>query len=51
MTPEEGGLEITDAYAFSFDIDGVLIKRGEVIPKAKDAVKMLNGANEYNIKL
>ena len=50
MTPEEGGLETTDAYAFSFDIDGVLIK-GEVIPEAKDAMKMLNGAKEYNIKV
>lgn len=26
MTPEEGGLETTDAYAFAFDIDGVLIR-------------------------
>ena len=42
MTPEEGSLETTDAYAFSFDIDGVLIKE-EVIPEAKDAMKMLNG--------
>jgi ribonucleotide monophosphatase NagD (HAD superfamily) len=49
MTPEEGGLETTNVYAFSFDIDGVLIK-GEVIPEAKDA-KMLNGAKEYNIKV
>jgi hypothetical protein len=51
MTPEEGGLETTDTYAFAFDIDGVLIKGGEVIPEAKEAMKMLNGANEYNIKV
>ena len=51
MTPEEGGVETTDAYAFAFDIDGVLIKGGEVIPEAKEAMKMLNGANEYNIKV
>ena len=50
-TPKEGGLETTDAYAFAFDIDGVLIKGGEVIPEAKEAMKMLNGVNEYNIKL
>ena len=50
-TPKEGGLETTDAYAFAFDIDGVLIKGGEVIPEAKEAMKMLNGANEYNIKV
>jgi hypothetical protein len=51
ITPEEGGLETTDAYAFAFDIDGVLIKGGEVILEAKEAMKMLNGANEYNIKV
>ena len=50
-TPEEGGLETTDAYAFAFDIDGVLIKGGEVILEAKEGMKMLNGANEYNIKV
>jgi hypothetical protein len=50
-TPKEDGLETTDAYAFAFDIDGVLIKGGEVIPEAKEAMKMLNGANEYNIKV
>jgi hypothetical protein len=50
-TPEEGGLKTTDAYAFAFDIDGVLIKGGEVIPDAIEAMKMLNGDNEYNIKV
>ena len=50
MTPKESGLETTDAYAFSFDIDSVLIK-GEDILEAKDAMMMLNGGNEYNIKV
>jgi len=50
-TPEEGVLETTDAYAFAFDIDGVLIKGGEVIPEAIQAMKMLNGDNEYDIKV
>ena len=50
-TPKEGGVETTGAYAFAFDIDGVLIKGGEVIPEAKEAMKILNGANEYNIKV
>jgi hypothetical protein len=50
-TPEEGGLKTTDAYAFAFDIDGVLIRGGEVIPEAIQAIKMLNGDNEYNIKV
>lgn len=48
---EEGGLRTTDAYAFAFDIDGVLIRGGEVIPEAIEAMKMLNGENEYNIKV
>ena len=50
-TPEEGALETTDQYAFAFDIDGVLIKGGEVIPEAIEAMRMLNGQNEYNIKV
>ena len=50
-TPEDGGLKTTDAYAFAFDIDGVLIRGGQVIPKAIEAMKMLNGDNEYNIKV
>ena len=50
-TPEEGALETTDRYAFAFDIDGVLIKGGDVIPEAIDAMKMLNGQNEYNTKV
>lgn len=50
-TPEEGTLKTTGAYAFAFDIDGVLIKGGEVIPEAIQAMKMLNGDNEYDIKV
>ncbi len=52
-TPEEpeGVRQTTDAYAFAFDIDGVLIKGGEVIPEAVEAMKVLNGHNDYNIKV
>lgn len=50
-TPEEGGLKTTDKYAYAFDIDGVLIKGGNVIPEAIDAMKVLNGENEYGIKV
>lgn len=51
-TPEgESGLKTTDKYAFAFDIDGVLIKGGDVIPEAIEAMKVLNGANDYNIKV
>lgn len=52
-TPEE--LEepstTTDKYAFAFDIDGVLIRGGEPIPEAVEAMKVLNGENAYGIKV
>ena len=50
-TPEPGQLPTTDNYAYAFDIDGVLIRGGEVIPEAIEAIKMLNGHNQYNIKV
>merc|ERR1711939_613396 len=50
-TPEEGETRTTDRYAYAFDINGVLIKGGEVIPEAIEAMKVLNGENEYNIKV
>ncbi|KAI1607823.1 HAD-like domain-containing protein [Exophiala viscosa] len=50
-TPDESGSTTTDKYAFAFDIDGVLIKGGEVIPAAIEAMKVLNGENEYGIKV
>ena len=42
---------VTDKYAFAFDIDGVLIRGGQVIPEAIEAMKALNGNNEYGIKV
>ncbi|EXJ81641.1 hypothetical protein A1O1_07706 [Capronia coronata CBS 617.96] len=50
-TPDDSGLRTTDKYAFAFDIDGVLIRGGEVIPEAIEAMKVLNGQNEYGIKV
>ena len=41
----------TDTYAFAFDIDGVLIRGGRPIPEAIEAMKVLNGQNEYGIKV
>ena len=41
----------TDAYAFAFDIDGVLIRGGEPIPGAIEAMKVLNGENQYGVKM
>ena len=50
-TPVEGTQPITDRFAFAFDIDGVLIRGGKVIPAAIQAMKLLNGQNTYNIKV
>jgi hypothetical protein len=50
-TPDESSLTTTDKYAFAFDIDGVLIKGGKVIPEAIEAMKVLNGENQYGIKV
>lgn len=41
----------TDTYAFAFDIDGVLIRGGRPIPEAIEAMRVLNGQNEYGVKV
>jgi len=46
-----GETELADDFAFAFDIDGVLIRGGEPIPEAVEAMKVLNGENEYGIKV
>lgn len=42
---------VTGTYAFAFDIDGVLMRGGRPIPEAIEAMKVLNGQNEYGIKV
>ena len=42
---------VVDAYAFAFDIDGVLVRGGEQIPEAGEAMRILNGENEYCVKV
>ncbi|KXT03565.1 hypothetical protein AC578_9979 [Pseudocercospora eumusae] len=42
---------VTDKFAFAFDIDGVLIRGGRPIPEAIEAMKVLNGQNEWGIKV
>ena len=42
---------VTDHYAFAFDIDGVLIRGGDPIPEAIEAMRVLNGENEYGVKV
>ena len=53
ITPPETPPEATvsDSYAFAFDIDGVLIRGGKPIPEAVEAMKMLNGQNEFGVKM
>lgn len=48
-TPKESS--VTDRYAYAFDIDGVLIRGGRPIPEAIEAMKVLNGQNQYGIKM
>ncbi|KAH7132251.1 HAD superfamily hydrolase-like protein [Dendryphion nanum] len=48
-TPQES--TVTDKYAYAFDIDGVLIRGGRPIPEAIEAMRMLNGENEFGIKV
>jgi hypothetical protein len=57
-SPETPGSPITppdmptaDSFAFAFDIDGVLIRGGRPIPEAVEAMKVLNGENEYGMKV
>ncbi|KAI5853705.1 HAD superfamily hydrolase-like protein [Tricharina praecox] len=42
---------VVPTYAFAFDIDGVLLAGGEVIPGAKEAMRVLNGENPDGIKV
>lgn len=44
-------ITVTDKYAFASDIDGVLIRGGRPIPEAVGAMKVLNGQNEYGVKM
>lgn len=43
--------DVADNFAFAFDIDGVLIRGGRPIPEAIEAMKVLNGENEWGIKV
>ncbi|CAG8956908.1 hypothetical protein HYFRA_00012363 [Hymenoscyphus fraxineus] len=49
LTPAE--IPTVDSFAFAFDIDGVLIRGGRPIPEAIEAMKVLNGENEYGMKI
>jgi hypothetical protein len=49
LTPAD--LPTADSFAFAFDIDGVLIRGGNPIPEAIEAMKVLNGENEYGVRV
>lgn len=42
---------VADSFVFAFDIDGVLVRGGRPIPEAIEAMKVLNGENEYGIQM
>jgi hypothetical protein len=44
-------LTTADEFALAFDIDGVLIRGGQAIPEAVDALKYINGQNPYGVKM
>lgn len=50
VTPEPE-LDVADDFAFAFDIDGVLIRGGQPIPEAVEAMKVLNGENEWGVRV
>ncbi|PGH01634.1 TIGR01456 family HAD hydrolase [Polytolypa hystricis UAMH7299] len=41
----------TDRYAYAFDIDGVLVRGGEAIEDAVEAMRVLNGENEWGVRV
>ncbi|KAJ5887905.1 phosphatidyl synthase [Penicillium taxi] len=50
-TPTTPPIVTSDDFAIAFDIDGVLLRGGNVIPEAIDAMKYINGENQYGIKV
>jgi hypothetical protein len=44
-------MAVSDDFALAFDIDGVLIRGGQAIPEAIEAMKYINGENPYGVKV
>lgn len=42
---------VADSFVFAFDIDGVLVRGGSAIPEAIEAMKVLDGKNEYGVQV
>jgi len=36
---------------FAFDIDGILIRGGNPIPEVIEAMEVLNGENEFGVRM
>lgn len=49
VTPDD--IPTADSFAFAFDIDGVLIRGGRPIPEAVEAMRVLNGENEFGVRV
>lgn len=45
------GQLVADEFVFAFDIDGVLVRGGRALPEAIEAMKVLNGENEFGIRV
>lgn len=50
ITPAING-PVADSFVYAFDIDGVLVRGGKAIPEAIQAMRVLNGENEYGVKV
>jgi hypothetical protein len=50
-SPEPDQILTTENYAFTFDINDVLIRDGEVLSEIIEAIKLLNEQNKFNIKM
>lgn len=46
-----GSSSVADSFVFAFDIDGVLVRGGQAIEEAVQAMKVLDGENEFGIKV
>lgn len=43
--------QVADSFVYAFDIDGVLVRGGKAIPEAIEAMKVLDGQNEYGVQV
>ncbi len=44
-------MTVSDDFALALDIDGVLIRGGQAIPEAVEAMRYINGENPYGVKV